>query len=47
MTTPTERDADRAAHPAPCTTDQYGRRMTTPEPAPDDINRNFGWTRDQ
>lgn len=46
MSTPTDRDLDRQAHPAPAHTDQYGQRTTTPDPAPADIVRNFGWTRE-
>ncbi|PBC80134.1 hypothetical protein BX265_4970 [Streptomyces sp. TLI_235] len=26
----------------PCQTDQYGQRYTTPDPAPQNIVRNFG-----
>lgn len=35
---------EREKHPAPAQTDQYGNRQYTPQPAPEDINRNFGWT---
>lgn len=38
---------EREPHPAPAQTDQYGQRQYTPEPAPQDVNRNFGWTRPQ
>lgn len=38
----TERELDRLAHPAPCTTDQHGNRTHTPQPQPEDIVRNFG-----
>lgn len=41
MSTPSERDQDRAAHPAPCTTTN-GQRDYTPQPQPADIVRNFG-----
>ena len=47
MSTPTDRDLDRQAHPAPATTDQHGHRTTTPQPEAGDINRNFGWIREQ
>jgi len=40
----TERDLDRAAHPAPCKTNPDGTRQYTPDPAPRDIIRNFGHT---
>lgn len=33
---------NREPHPAPARTDQYGNRYPTPQPAPQDINRNFG-----
>ena len=46
MSTPTERDQDRAAHPDPCTTTN-GHRDYTPPPNPDNIVRNFGWTKEQ
>lgn len=35
---------EREPHPAPAQTDQYGQRYTTPDPQPQDIRRNFGWT---
>lgn len=42
MSSHTERDLDRAAHPAPCTTDQNGQRQISPQPDPAAVVRNFG-----
>lgn len=46
MSTPTDRDLDRQAHPAPAATNPDGTRQHTPQPAPADTIRNFGWTRE-